>query len=82
METATLATGRSADVRMKLVIAGTELSIGQLGLDFLILDEPTAHAPGHADISLTIDGREQRWTVDLPEGIRIGKPHTPIARVA
>jgi hypothetical protein len=71
--------GYSADVRMQLCINGHVLSIGQLGPDFIILDNPAQHPPADAEIALWIDGRERRWHVHLPEGIVAGKPETKIS---
>jgi hypothetical protein len=70
----------SADVRMHLTVNGSKLTIGQLGPDFLILDNPTDHSPSEAEISLSIDGDTSRWFVDLPDGIIAGQPETRIVR--
>ena len=59
----------SADVRMQLNVNGSRLRIGQMGPDFLILDDTAAYPPGGAEIVMSIDGRERRWTVRLPDGI-------------
>jgi len=71
--------GHSADVRMKLYVNGHVFAIGQLGPDFLILDDTADQPPGEAEILLSIDGRERRWKVRLPDGIACGKPETRIA---
>jgi hypothetical protein len=63
---------------MELRINGSVLPIGQLGPDFIILDEPIAHPPSEAEIAVSIDGRERRWKVQLPEGIRLDKSTTSI----
>jgi hypothetical protein len=55
------------------------LRIGQLGPDFLILDDPADHPPGRAEIIMSIDGRVRRWQIVLPDGISAGKPKTRIA---
>jgi hypothetical protein len=70
--------GYSADVRMQLCVNGHVHTIGQLGPDFLILDDPTDHPPAEAEIILSIDGRVRRWSVQLPDGIRAGQPETRI----
>src|ERR1700733_4781656 len=69
----------SADVRMELRVNGHVFSIGQLGPDFLILDDPIDHPPAVAEVAMSIDGRERRWTVQLPDGVSVGKPETRIA---
>jgi hypothetical protein len=68
----------SADVRMQLRVNGHVFPIAQLGPNFLILDEPADHPPAEAEISLAIDGREQCWTVQLPDGLRTDSPRTRI----
>lgn len=69
----------SADVQMHLTVNSRIFSIGQLGPDFLILDAPTDHPPAAGEITFSIDGRERRWTVHLPEGIAAGQVRTRIA---
>jgi hypothetical protein len=71
--------GRSADVQMRLFVNGSVLSIGQLGLGFMILDEPCDQPPCEARISLSLDGEERSWNVNLPDGIAAEKPRTKIA---
>jgi hypothetical protein len=70
--------GYSADVRMELHVNGHIFAIGQLGPDFLILDNPADHPPATAEIALAIDGRVKRWPVQLPDGLSAGKPETRI----
>lgn len=64
---------------MQLYVNGHVLSIGQLGPDFIILDNPADHLPSTAEIVLSIDGRERRWTIALPDGVAADKPETRIA---
>jgi hypothetical protein len=71
--------GFSADVRMHLRVNGQVFSIGQLGPDFMILDNPADHPPAEAEIELSIDGRVQRWLVQLPDGVQAGQPETRLA---
>jgi hypothetical protein len=63
--------GHSAEVRIDLILNGQTLSVGQLGPDFLVLDHPAEQPAGTADILMSVDGREQRWSVRLPEGLRL-----------
>lgn len=63
---------------MHLTLGGHVLSIGQLGPDFIILREPTDHPPTDAEIAVSIDARERRWNVHLPDGISAAKPKTRI----
>jgi hypothetical protein len=68
----------SADVRMHLAVNGSTYRIGQLGPDFLILDQPSEHPPSEAQIRLSIDGRVRYWTVNLPDGISASRRRTRI----
>lgn len=70
----------SADVQMHLSVNGHLLRIGHLGPDYVILDNPIDHSPADAEISMFVDGRQQRWRVRVVEGLsasqhraRIGK---------
>ena len=65
---------------MQLRVNGRVFSIGQLGPDFAILDDPADCPPAEGEISLSVDGRERRWTVRLPDGIAAGKLETRITR--
>ena len=71
--------GHSAVVQMQLSVNGHVLSIGQLGPDFLILDDPCDHPPSEAEVAVSIDGRERRWRVHLPDGISAANSHTKIS---
>ena len=64
---------------MQLRVNGQIFSIGQLGPDFLILDDPADHPPAEGEITLSVDGRERRWTVRLPDGIAAGALETRIS---
>ncbi len=61
---------------MELRINGFVLAIGQLGPDFIILDKPLPHPPSDAEITVSIDGNERRWKVQLPDGISTKKSRT------
>lgn len=63
---------------MELRVNGAILPIGQLGPDFIILDQPADHPPTTGEITLSIDGRERRWLVSLPDGITSKKKETRI----
>jgi len=71
--------GFSADVRMTLSINGHVVPIAQLGPDFLILRTPVEHDPAEAEIWLSIDGNERRWTVHLDNGIHPDRLRTAIS---
>jgi hypothetical protein len=64
------AAGHSADVRIHLLVNGCVLPVAKLGPEYLELRSPADCAPCEADITLSIDGHETRWTVYLPSGIQ------------
>ena len=45
---------------MRLLINGVSLSIGQMGPDFLLLDESIDHPPAEATIVFRVDANERR----------------------
>jgi hypothetical protein len=59
----------SADVRIALAVNGYVFSVAKLGPDFVVLRNPLPHPPAEAELSLSIDGHEERWRVDLIDGI-------------
>jgi hypothetical protein len=69
----------SAVVRMELRLNGSALSISHLGPDYLILAEPVDHPAADAEIIMSIDGDESRWSVHLPAGLSTTSRRTPIA---
>jgi len=71
--------GYSADVRMQLSLNEHVWSIAQLGPDFIILRNRIDHPPAIGEIALWIDGRERRWSVNLPDGIRADQDKTRIS---
>ena len=53
------------------------------GTGFLLLDTSIDHPPADASIVLRVDKNERRWSVRLPEGIRLvrsgpGSPRSPV----
>jgi hypothetical protein len=71
--------GYSADVRMQLYVNGHTFVIGQLGPDFVILDDPVDHPPAEGEIIMSIDGRVKGWAVHLPAGIKAQQGETVIS---
>ena len=69
----------SADVQMHLSVNGHILSIGHLGPDYVILDDPIDYPPTDAQISLSVDGKERRWSVRLVEGSSASQARTRIS---
>jgi hypothetical protein len=64
---------------MEVAINGQVLSICEFGPDFFRLRKPINHPPVVAEVSVTIDGFENRWQVWLPEGIDATKRDVRIA---
>lgn len=54
---------------MHLSVDGQTFRIGQLGPDFIILNDHVKLPPGQGEITVSIDGHVERWRVDLPEGV-------------
>ena len=75
----TNATAHSADVRIYLHLNGYVLPVAQLGPEFLILRTPIDHPPCDAELAMSIDGDESRWSVHLPHGIRAEPGKTRIS---
>lgn len=65
----TVRSTHSADVRIELTVNGHVFSVAELGPGFVVLRNPIAHPPAEAELSLSIDGYERRWTVKLIDGI-------------
>lgn len=61
--------GHSADVRIALAVNGHVFSVAKLGPGFVVLRNPTPHPPAEAELTLSIDGYERRWRVELIDGI-------------
>jgi hypothetical protein len=61
--------GHSSDVRMALAMNGHVFSVAKMGPGFVVLRNPIAHPPAEAELSLSIDGNERRWRVELVDGI-------------
>lgn len=64
--------GHSADVRIDLAVNGHVFSVAELGPGFLVVRNPVAHPPAEAELTLSIDGYERRWQVELIDGILAG----------
>lgn len=64
---------------MHLVIEGRILSVGQLGPDFLLVDQPIEYPPGVATLFFSVDGEPRERQVYLPEGISSAKQRVAIA---
>jgi hypothetical protein len=68
----------SAQVEMELRVNGRIFSVGQLGPNFVILDDPIDHPPADGEMMVSIDGQVKRWPVRLPDGVVPGRVRTRI----
>jgi len=59
----------SADVELWLILNGRQLALSHLWHDGFIARERIVHPPTEAEVVLTVDGREHRWPVFLPDGL-------------
>ena len=66
---------------MTLILDGVSHSIGQLGPDFLILENPFNAPPSRAEIVMEIDGHVDRWEVFLSKGVSPSLRRIPIDSV-
>ncbi len=71
-------TGHSAEVRIRLTVNGHVFSVAQLGPDFVVLRDAVNHAPGRAQITMSIDDDRKQWPVELVDGIHTNRRKTPI----
>jgi hypothetical protein len=62
-------TGRSAEVRLQLVVGNRVLELGQIGPGSVILEELAELPPCDAEVVMHVDDFERRWQVYLPDGI-------------
>jgi hypothetical protein len=61
--------GHSAQVKMKLLVNGSSLSVTQMGPDFLLVTSAINHPPADAILVMQVDESERQWNVRLPNGI-------------
>lgn len=61
--------GHSAQVQIRLLVGNADLSVAQLGPDFLLVDTPGDLPPGEASIVMRVDESERHRSVSLPQGV-------------
>jgi hypothetical protein len=64
---------------MRLLVNGLDISVAQMGRDFVLVDSPVNHPPGIACLILKVDQTERRWNVRLPDGISTDARRVAIA---
>jgi hypothetical protein len=70
--------GHSAEVRIDLAVHGHVFPVAELGPGFVVLGNPIDHPPAEAEITMSIDGSQRRWRVELIDGIVAGREDTRI----
>ena len=75
-------TAHSAQVQMHLETGGARLPIAQLGPDFIIMAEMVECVVSRATLSLCVDAEEERWPVELPDGLAAAGLRTRIVNLA
>jgi hypothetical protein len=68
MERTALQASFSAEVESYLAVDGRKLRLAKIGSDRIMLRNPVELDPCRAEIVITIDGRERRRQVFLPNG--------------
>lgn len=71
--------GHSAQVKMRLLVNGSSIVVAQMASDFLLVDNPINHPPGHASLVLQVDQSKRRWDVLLPDGMSAANKRVAIA---
>ncbi len=61
--------------------SGEILNVGQLGGQFIILDDPVNLLPCEGEIRLSVDGSVRRWRVALRNGAHTAIVRTPIEAI-
>lgn len=61
--------GYSSDVNLSLIADGRTFPLSQIGPGYAILREPASMEPCDAEIMISIDGNERRFSVRLVDGV-------------
>lgn len=72
----------SSELSGYLNLGGQQFALGQLGPEYLILQNAAEAPPGHGELVLFHDGEESRLTVNLPCGISAADCKTPYEKLA
>jgi hypothetical protein len=74
--------GYSSNVELNLEIRGRLLALHAIGPDLITLREGYEAPPGPATVIMRVDGREDRWSVLLPDGLLKGERTARVEQVA
>ena len=58
----------SGTVKIRLLMGEQDFELSKLGPEYIVFRQAVELPPCHGEIVMTIDQREHRWTVNLPEG--------------
>ena len=58
----------SVDVRLRLLVGDRTLDVAKAGPSEITLRSPVDLAPCDAELLMSVDGREHRWSIRLPRG--------------
>lgn len=61
---------------MELRLGGATIPVDKLGPGYFVSRESFDHPPAVGELSLSIDGQERRWPVDLFEGMAAAAART------
>lgn len=68
---------------MRLEAGEVSYRLCEVGSNFVVVDEDVNLGPSKAEILVTVDGREHRQKIFLPNGLRRGEnviaPHADVA---
>ena len=64
-QSSSTSTGYSADVLLWLRLSDRAVPLAQIGPDRIILKDVESVPAGAAELVLSVDGRERRWSVDV-----------------
>jgi hypothetical protein len=70
-------TGYSTELEGFLCVGSQRLALHELGPDYCVVRSSLPAPPSQAEILLSIDGQESRFTVMLPDGI--APPQTKVS---
>lgn len=68
----------SRTVSMRMVAGGAEIGIDQFGGDFLMTSYPFPVPPCAAEVTISLDGEPDRFTIYLVDGIDPSRSRQPV----
>jgi hypothetical protein len=74
--------GYSADVSLRMLVAGSTYELSHVAPDFVRLRTPVEIPPSDAEIIVSVDGRESTSRVRLPNGASRGESQVRILKLS